>query len=66
MGSARAQYHLRQVCVFYNLYLLNRPETFCNAFADCLDQEGDLVGDKAQKLIKQLLRELSSLTGKLC
>ena len=26
LGTARAQYHLRQSCVFLNMHLLNRPE----------------------------------------
>lgn len=28
IGTARAQYHLRQVCVFLNMYPINRPEVF--------------------------------------
>ena len=30
MGTSRAQYHLRQVCVFLNLHVLNKPEVFAN------------------------------------
>jgi len=33
MGTARAQYHLRQVRVFVNMLPLNKPEVFVNAFA---------------------------------
>lgn len=56
MGSARAQYHLRQVCVYLDLHPLNRPEIFCNAFSDSFDADGNLVDKKIQDLIvKQLL-----------
>ena len=51
MGTSRAQYHLRQVCVYLNLYPLNKPEIFCNAFSDSFDKSGQLVDTNIQKLI---------------
>src|SRR5712664_2228457 len=30
-GSARAQYHLRQSCVFLNMHLVNKPEVMITA-----------------------------------
>ena len=65
MGSARAQYHLRQVCVFLDLRLLNKPEVFCNAFAGGFDALGNLVDDKLQQLVKDQLNTLQSWTHKL-
>ncbi|MCW8891720.1 MAG: NAD(P)H-dependent oxidoreductase [Deltaproteobacteria bacterium] len=62
MGSARAQYHLRQVCVFLNLHLLNKPEIFCNAFTGSFDNKGCLVDEKIQELILQQLDALIKLT----
>lgn len=65
MGTARAQYHLRQVCVFLNLHVLNGPEVFCNAFAGGFDGEGDLVDERLQKQVKKLLEALKVWTLKL-
>jgi len=62
MGTSRAQYHLRQVCVFLNLHLLNSPEVFCNAFTGSFDTEGSLVDEKIQKLIYEQLESLQRWT----
>ena len=42
-GGMRAQYHLRQVCVFLDLHPLNKPEVFANAFAGAFDADGNLL-----------------------
>ena len=57
MGTSRAQYHLRQVCVFLNLQPLNKPEVFANAFAG-FNAEGTLVDDKIAKLIAEQMQAL--------
>jgi chromate reductase len=58
MGSARSQYHLRQVCVFLDLHPLNKPEVFSNAFSISFDEDGNLVDTKIQELIAEQLRAL--------
>jgi chromate reductase len=58
MGTSRAQYHLRQVCVFLDLHPLNKPEVFANAFAGGFDQDGNLVDEKIKGLIKTQLSVL--------
>ncbi len=56
MGSSRAQYHLRQICVFLDLQVLTKPEVFANAFSGSFDAEGNLIDEKLQQLIaKQML-----------
>ncbi|TWI74309.1 NAD(P)H-dependent FMN reductase [Desulfobotulus alkaliphilus] len=65
MGTARAQYHLRQVCVFLNLHVLNAPEVFCNAFAGGFEDNGNLKDEKIQKQIGKLLTALKDWTLKL-
>ena len=60
MGTARAQYHLRQVCVFLDLHPLNKPEVFSNAFSGSFDEEGNLVDTKIQELIGRQLIALHS------
>lgn len=65
MGTSRAQYHLRQVCVFLNLYPLNRPEIFSSAFGDSYDDRGNLVDEKIQGLVVEQLSALRQWTKQL-
>jgi len=65
MGTSRAQYHLRQVCVFLNMHPLNRPEVFANAFTGAFDTEGNLVDEKIQGNIKNQLIALKAWTEQL-
>ncbi len=58
MGTSRAQYHLRQVCVFLDLQPLNKPEVFANAFSGSFDTDGNLVDDKLSRLIADQMRAL--------
>ena len=59
MGTARAQYHLRQVCVYLNLHVLNKPELFSNAFTPAFADNGD-VQDEA--LVKQAAAVMQAMT----
>lgn len=65
MKSGRAQYHLRQVCVFLNLHPLNKPEIFCSAFGNSFDPDGNLIDETAQGLIVQQLVALQEWTQRL-
>lgn len=58
MGTSRAQYHLRQVCVYLNLHPLNTPEVFSNAFSSSFDADGNLVDPKIQDNIAAQLKAL--------
>ena len=58
MGSARAQYHLRQSCVFLNMLPLNKPEVFVAAAQTKFDAEGRLTDERARTQIRQLLEAL--------
>lgn len=58
MGTSRAQYHLRQVCVFLDLHPLNKPEVFANAFAGGFDANGNLIDEKLIKLVAQQMQAL--------
>lgn len=56
MGTSRAQYHLRQVCVFADIRVLNKPEVFMNAFAGAFDEQtGRLVGETEQGKVRTLV-----------
>lgn len=65
MGTSRAQYHLRQICVYVNLHPLNRPEVFANAFANQFDSDGNLVDEKIQGNVKNQLIALKAWAEKL-
>lgn len=58
LGTARAQYHLRQCFVFLNMYPVNAPEVFIRECAGKFDAQGNLTDDAAKKLIQQLLANL--------
>lgn len=58
MGTSRAQYHLRQICVYLDLQPLNKPEVFANAFAGAFDADGNLTDEKLTKLIADQMQAL--------
>ncbi|MEI6055425.1 MAG: NADPH-dependent FMN reductase [Lentisphaerota bacterium] len=65
MGTSRAQYHLRQVCVFLDLRLLNKPEIFCNAFTGSFDSDSKLVDEKIKAAISQFLSSFKGWVVKI-
>ena len=65
LGTARAQYHLRQMFVFLNMFAVNQPEVMISQAHKHFDAEGNLTDDTAKKLIRQLLEELVLLTKQL-
>lgn len=62
MGTSRAQYHLRQVCVYLDLRTLNKPEIFSNAFSPAFDERGDVTdsaeGENLRSSIAELMKNL--------
>jgi chromate reductase len=58
LGSARAQYHLRQCFVFLNGMLVNKPEVMINAANTKFNEAGELTDDTGRKLIGDLLQSL--------
>src|SRR4029079_18755399 len=65
LGTARAQYHLRQMFVFLNMFPLNQPEVMISGAHKHFDDQGNLTDEVAKKLIRQLLEELVALTRQL-
>src|SRR5215218_3240696 len=65
LGTARAQYHLRQMFVFLNMYAVNQPEVMVSNAQNRFDQEGRLTDETSKKLIGQLLKELVNWTRRL-
>jgi chromate reductase, NAD(P)H dehydrogenase (quinone) len=64
-GTARAQYHLRQSLVGFNMHLVNRPEVMIANAASQFDSEGNLTDEKTKELIRSLLVSLAAWTRKL-
>lgn len=65
LGTARAQYHLRQCFVFLNMHAVNQPEVMISNAAKAFDAQGKLVDETSRKLIAQLLENLASWTRQL-
>lgn len=62
LGTARAQYHLRQSFVFLNMHPLNQPEVMIANAASKFDEQGNFIDEKAKELIRQLLTKLVEWT----
>src|SRR4030042_5731960 len=65
LGTARAQYHLRQSLVFLNMYPLNRPEVMVPLAQEKIDQNGRVTDQKTREKIKEFLEALVIWTRKL-
>lgn len=64
LGAARAQYHLRQCCVFLNMHPLNRPEVMVPFVADKMDADGKLTDSKTKEKITELIQSLATWSQK--
>jgi chromate reductase, NAD(P)H dehydrogenase (quinone) len=65
IGTARAQYHLRQIFVFLNVFPLNQPEVMIGNAAERFDKEGNLTDEATKNFIRQLLQNLVEWTRRL-
>jgi len=65
LGSARAQYHLRQIFVYLNMHPLNQPEVMIPNAAERFDDAGNLIDNKVKTRIRELLQELVVWTHRL-
>ena len=62
IGTARAQYHLRQCFVFLDMVAVNQPEVMIGNAAERFDASGTLTHEPTRKIIGQLLESLATLT----
>jgi chromate reductase len=65
LGTARVQYHLRQVLVFMNTFTVNKPEVFIGHAASKFDADGQLTDEATAKFIVDLLLSLQKLTARV-
>src|SRR4051794_8449590 len=65
LGTARAQYHLRQMLIFLNALPLNRPEVFITQANAKFDESGRLTDEPTRDIIRKLLQSLADWTERL-
>lgn len=65
IGTARAQYHLRQCFVFLSCFALNQPEIMVSFAKEKIDKDGKVTDQKTRELIRQLLENLVAWTIRL-
>jgi chromate reductase, NAD(P)H dehydrogenase (quinone) len=65
LGSARAQYHLRQTCVFLDMHPVNKPEVMVSRAQEKFDPDGKLKDEPTRKLVRDLLVALDAWARRL-
>ena len=65
MGTARAQYHLRQTFIFLNMHPVNKPEVMISTAAQRFDERGNLTDETSRRRVEQLLVALVAWTRRL-
>jgi chromate reductase, NAD(P)H dehydrogenase (quinone) len=65
VGTARGQYHIRQMGVQTDMLILNRPEVMVSFAQEKFDANGNLTDEKTREKIKELLAALVDWTIKL-
>jgi chromate reductase, NAD(P)H dehydrogenase (quinone) len=65
LGTSRAQYHLRQCCVFLNMHPVNQPEVMVPYVEDKIDVAGRITDEKTRQKVTALLAALVAWTRRL-
>jgi chromate reductase, NAD(P)H dehydrogenase (quinone) len=65
IGTERAQYHLRQIFVFLNIFPINQPEVMIGNAAARFDAAGQLTDDMTKTFIRVLLHNHVDWTRQL-
>ena len=65
IGTARAQYPLRQMMVFLNMFPVNQPEVMIGNASERFDAEGNLTDESTKEFIRQLLQNLFDWTRRI-
>jgi chromate reductase len=64
-GTARAQYHLRQIGIFLNLHFVNKPEVMIANAGTRFDAEGRLTDEATRGFVRDLVVSLAAWTRRL-
>lgn len=65
LGTARAQYHLRQTFVWLNMYPINKPEVMVPFAQNSINEQGQVTDQKTKEKIRELLEGLVAWTKRL-
>jgi chromate reductase len=65
LGTARMQYHLRQVLVYMNTFTVNKPEVFITQAAAKFGPDGELTDAPTAQIIAELLASLDRLARRV-
>jgi chromate reductase len=65
IGTARAQYHLRQILVYLNMFPINQPEVMIGHAEERFDQAGNLIDAMTKEFILGLLQNLVEWTRRI-
>lgn len=65
IGTARGQYHLRQMLVYMNSFTLNKPEVFICHSAVKFNADGELIDAPTAEFIRELLVSLKRLAERV-
>jgi chromate reductase, NAD(P)H dehydrogenase (quinone) len=62
IATARAQYDLRKMMVFLNMFPVNQPEVMIGNASEKFDEQGNLTDETTKDFIRQLLQNLVDWT----
>lgn len=65
MGTARSQYHLRQVLVFLNAFVVNKPEVMIAQAGGKFNENGDLTDETTIEFLGKALNSLINLSKQI-
>lgn len=65
IGTARMQYHLRQIMVFLNMHPINKPEVMINNCTSKFNDQGELTDETTKGFIRDLMQNLVDWTIKV-
>ena len=65
IGTARAQYHLRQCFVYLTCFALNQPEVMVSSAQEKIDKNGKVTDQQTRERIRELLERLVAWTDTL-
>lgn len=65
MGTSRAQYHLRQICVGLGMHALVYPELFISNADKKFSADGRMTEERDRKKLVEVLKSLKELAAKL-
>ncbi len=65
IATARAQYDLRKMMVFLNMFPINQPEVMIGNVAERFDEQGNLTDETTRGFIRQQLENLVAWTRRI-